>query len=452
MFHKVAVANRGTIAARIVRALRELKILSHVLCSEVDKSNPYVTEADSFTVIGPASPKDSYLNMEAILDAASQAGAEAIHPGYGFLAENATFAKKVRERGLVFIGPSPSFLEIMGDKVLARQRMGDLGLPLTPATPILVGSLEEKVHSARAIGFPLLIKPAGGGGGIGMLPVTTPEKLASAIETAASQAERGFGKSEVYAERLLINPRHVEFQIVGDGQNALHLYERDCSIQRRRQKVLEEAGAPEIAPEKLAKMAITSAEIMAKIGYDHVGTVETLYSEETGFGFLEVNPRLQVEHAVTEEITGVDLVKTQIELASGKKISELFSTTPSSSGWAIEARIYAEDSLRFLPSPGPLKVFRPPQGSSIRVETGFKEGLTVTPFYDPMLAQVIAHASTRVKALELLFEALGEFAIEGLKTNLGFLRAMLRYPVFQGGRPHTRLAEEFIASQDYQPL
>jgi acetyl-CoA carboxylase biotin carboxylase subunit len=328
--------------------------------------------------------------------------------------------------------------------------MARRGLPINPSTDILIGTLEERLAAAEKIGYPLLVKPAGGGWGIGMIPVLGPDKLAAALETAASQAKRGFGRDELYAERLLIGPRHVEFQIVTDGRAGFSLFERDCSIQRRRQKIVEEAGAPLIDPAELAAFGSLSAQVMAEMGYDHVGTVETLYSAATGFAFLEVNPRLQVEHAVTEEITGYDLVATQLKLAAGAKIADLPAPPPKPLGHAIEARVYAEDSLRFLPSPGELKVFRPPSGPGIRVETGYAEGSKVTPFYDPMVAQVVAKGETRAEAIEKLKEALDQFVVEGVKTNLFFLKALLEYPPFLAGRPATNLAEELVADPAYK--
>jgi acetyl-CoA carboxylase biotin carboxylase subunit len=358
----------------------------------------------------------------------------------------------VSERGLTFIGPDPKWLEVMGDKVKARELMGSLGLPLCPSTGILSGSLDEMAKEMSALGFPLLIKPASGGGGIGMIPVLSEDKLIKALETAASQAERSFGKRELYAERYLENPRHVEFQIVADGLSAIHLHERDCSTQRRRQKVVEEAGAPNIPDKSLTEMAQKAASIMSELHYNHLGTVETLYSEGLGFGFLEVNPRLQVEHAVTEELTGVDLVRVQITLAAGSKVEDIFPQgTPKKNGHAVEARIYAEDSLRFLPSPGPLTVFRPPSGKGLRVETGFKEGSMVTPFYDPMIAQVISWGESRDKALDILDEGLAAFTIQGLKTNIPFLRALVNYAPFREGRVNTGIAEALLKSPDYNP-
>ncbi|MDR1110482.1 MAG: biotin carboxylase [Deltaproteobacteria bacterium] len=453
MFKKVAIANRGAVAARLVQALGEMGIGSVALCSEADRDLPYVGQADHFAVIGPPPPRDSYLDHEAVIGAALAAGAEAIHPGWGFLSEDPVFAQKAIDRGLAFIGPSPRWLRVMGDKVAARAEMARLGLPVAPSTGELAGSLDEKAAEARKLGFPLMIKPSGGGGGIGMIPVEDEGALAKALETAESQALRGFGRGAVYAERLLRDPRHVEFQVVADRHGgAVHLLERDCSVQRRRQKILEEAGAPGIGRESLARMAGKAAEVLRLLGYDHLGTVETLYDAASGFSFLEVNPRLQVEHAVTEEVTGVDLVASQIRIAAGERVADVLGTPPAGpAGHALEARIYAEDPVRFLPSPGRLSVFRPPsRRQGLRVLTGFAEGSAVTPFYDPMVAQVIVSGEDRASAIGRMAEALSEFEIAGIKTNIPFLRLMLAHGPFLEGRLGTSLAESLVASPGYR--
>lgn len=448
MFKKVVIANRGAVAARLVRTLASLSVASVALYSEADAGLPYVAKADESLLIGPAPAPQSYLNQEAILEAALKTGAEAIHPGYGFLSENSEFAEKVIKAGLAFIGPDPKWLRQMGDKTAAKALMAAENFPTSPSTGLLTGTLDEQVRQAAALGFPLLIKPAGGGGGIGMTPVESADKLASAIESASKLAARSFGQAALYAERLLTNPRHVEFQIVADRQGrAVHLFERDCSTQRRRQKIVEEAGAPNIPAADLAAMADRAAEALGRLGYDHLGTVETLYSPESGFSFLEVNPRLQVEHGVTEEVTGLDLVALQIRLAAGEALDQALPNRPAAvAGHAVEARIYAEDPVKFFPSPGPLKVFRPPQGKNVRVETGFAEGGVITPNYDPMIALVIVRADSRLEALDLMYEALGEFAVEGIKTNIPFVRGMMKYEPFREGRVHTGLAEEYLRS------
>lgn len=446
MFKKVAIANRGVAATRLVKALRTLGVPSVILHSEADADLPYVTEADECRLIGPAPAPASYLNQEAILKAALESGAEAIHPGYGFLSENAGFATKVAQAGLTFIGPSPKWLETFGDKTTSKKLMAQQGLPVSPSTGLLTGTMQEKVRQAQALGFPLLIKPAGGGGGIGMTPVFSADKLAPAIESAEKMATRCFGASSLYAERLLTNPRHVEFQVLADGRGgAIHLFERDCSTQRRRQKVVEEAGAPGISSQELATMAQKVAQVIGQLGYDHLGTVETLYQPDTGFSFLEVNPRLQVEHSVTEEVTGLDLAVIQLRLAAGEKLSEIIPTQPVAlKGHAIEARIYAEDPLKFFPSPGTLKTFRPPRGPGIRVETGFAENSVVTPHYDPMIALVIVSADTRLEAIDLMDEALENFIVDGIQTNIPFIRGLMKYEPFRQGRVHTGIADEYF--------
>jgi acetyl-CoA carboxylase biotin carboxylase subunit len=453
MFSKLAIANRGAAAARLVRAARVLGVKSLVLCSEADKGLPYAREADEAVVIGPAPPKESYLDRERVVSAAARAGADAVHPGWGFLSEDALFAEMAAKAGLVFVGPSPKWLAAMGDKVSSKAALAKAGLPSAPATGVLEGTAEEKAAAVMRLGFPVLIKPCGGGGGIGMIAVHDEAGLRKALEAAESHALRGFGKGELYAERLVSRPRHVEFQVACDRHGgSAHLMERDCSIQRRRQKVIEEAGAPGLGRAELSAMAQKAASALGRLGYDHLGTLETLFSEESGFSFLEVNPRLQVEHGVTEMVTGADLAAAQLRLAAGESLSEAFGPLDlkAPSGHAVEARIYAEDSLRLLPSPGPLKVFRPPSGKRVRIETGFEEGAQVTPFYDPMIAQAIAWGESREEALERLGEALAAFEIQGLKTNIGFCRLMLRHPPFVEGRPHTGMAEELLKSPGYK--
>jgi acetyl-CoA carboxylase biotin carboxylase subunit len=460
MFNKVAIANRGAVAARLVRVLAQMGAKSLVLCSECDQDLPYVKEADEFRVIGPPPPKDSYLNREAIIAAAKEAKAEAVHPGYGFLAEDALLAQRLKEEGLVFVGPSPGLIEMMGNKVAAKEVMAQNGFPLSPSTPVLSGSLKERAATAKALGFPLLIKPSRGGGGIGMIPVLSEEGLEGALDAAASQAHRGFGKDELYAERLLVNPRHVEIQIAGDGTEAISFFERDCSIQRRRQKILEEAGAPGISRSLLSEIAKKAVSAMAALGYDSLGTVETLWNLESGFSFLEVNPRLQVEHGVTEEVTGLDLVALQLRLAAGESLrpiiaelspDHLSALSKEPQGHAIEARIYAEDSLRFLPSPGTLSTFSPPKISpSVRFETGYAQGSKVTPYYDPMVAQVIVKGRNRLEAIEALKTALWQFEVEGIKTNIPFLLAMLDYQPYLSGEIHTGLAEKLVSEPVYR--
>jgi acetyl-CoA carboxylase biotin carboxylase subunit len=396
--------------------------------------------------IGPAAPAASYLNQDALLDVVRRSGADGVHPGYGFLSENPGFAARVIAAGAGFIGPSPRWLEAMGHKTQARALMAAHGMPMGASSGILSGNWEEQLAAARAVGFPVLVKPATGGGGIGMLPAHSEGELAAALERAASLARRSFGNAELYLERLMQKPRHIEFQVLADRHGAVrHLFERDCSVQRRHQKVIEESPAPGIDRRALMETADRITGILATLGYDNIGTVETLYDPAAGFAFLEMNTRLQVEHAVTEEVTGIDLVQSQIRLAAGERLDQVLPAEIAPQGHAIEVRVYAEDSKRFLPSPGPLLVFRPPQGEGIRVETGYAEGNTVTPFYDPMLAKVVTRGATRQQAIARMREALEMFAIEGVKTNLAFARQVLDDEAFRAGAIHTGLTADVLA-------
>nr|MBF0685613.1 biotin carboxylase [Pseudomonas sp.] len=446
MFRKVFVANRGAVAARVIRALREMDIRSALGYSEADAQLPYVAQADEAVLLGPASPAESYLHIERLIAAALSVQADAIHPGYGFLSENAEFARKVREAGMVFIGPSPQWLQAMGHKTRARETMAQHGMPMCPSSGLLTGSLAEQIEAAQAAGFPMLIKPAAGGGGIGMIPVDNAAALPEALAKARGLAERSFANGELYTERLFMRPRHIEFQIMADNFGAVqHLFERDCSLQRRHQKVIEEAGAPRVARATLDDMAGQATDILRTIGYDNIGTIETLYDPQAGFSFLEMNTRLQVEHGVTEEVTGVDIVKSQIRLAAGARLADVLSARPTEpQGHAIQARIYAEDPWRFLPSPGVLKSFNLPSSPGIRIETGFGEGNRVSSNYDPMIAKVIAHASDRTGAIGLLKDALSACNIEGVKTNIPFLIAALSDDEFRSGEVHTHLAADIV--------
>ena len=447
MFHKVLVANRAAAASRVIRALRQLGIASVAVYSEADRDLAYVAEADEAVGIGPAPAPQSYLNGARLLAVAREAGADAIHPGYGFLSENAGFATDVAAAGLCFIGPSAEMIEAMGHKQRARTLMRDHGLPMSASSGILPDSAEAALDEARRLGFPIMIKPAAGGGGIGMTAVERETDFMAAFERARGLAQRSFGNAELYLERLVVNPRHIEFQILADNHGAIrHLFERDCSVQRRHQKVIEEAAAPALDRDSLEAMAAQAVRALASLGYNNIGTVETLYDPRDGdFGFLEMNTRLQVEHAVTEEITGLDLVAAQIRLAAGERLNDVVPETVLRQGHAIEARIYAEDPKRFFPSPGPLTAFRPPAGEGIRIETGYREGNVVTPYYDPMIAKVIASAPTREAAISRLRLALEGFEIAGIKSNIPFLVAVLGSQSFQAGQVHTGLAADIMA-------
>lgn len=433
---KILIANRGAAAARILRAVKALGLQSVAVYSEADADLPYVGQADESVCIGPAPARDSYLNQDALLDAMARCGADALHPGYGFLSENAQFARRVESAGHCFIGPSPKWIDALGNKAAARALMQRHGLPAGGSTAILPrDDLEAVCRAAEALGFPVLIKPAGGGGGIGMVPVEDVRSLPGSWERASGMAEKAFGDASVYLERFIQAPRHIEFQFLADRYgNVLSLFERDCSTQRRYQKVIEEAPAPAIDRKAVAAMADRLSAILGEIGYDVIGTVEMLYTPDGGFSFLEVNTRLQVEHAISEAVTGVDIVQAQIRLAAGETLASVAGKRPALRGHAIEARVYAEDPVRFLPSPGALKTFDLPGARpGLRVETGYAAGNRVSSHYDPMVAKIIAHADTREGATRALIEALDDTRVEGIKTNIPMILQVLKSERFQAG-------------------
>lgn len=440
MFEKVLIANRGAIAARVLRSLRDMGIRSVCVYSEADRDLPYLAEADETYCIGEAAPAASYLNQSLLLETMRQCGADAVHPGYGFLSENADFAAKVHAAGATFIGPSPRWIEAMGHKTRARKLMAEQGLGMGLSSGVLPNDPEAIVAAAQAVGYPVLVKPAAGGGGIGMLPAHDRDSLLSAVERARSLSERSFGSAELYLERLIEQPRHIEFQLLADRYGKVrHLFERDCSVQRRHQKVIEESPAPGVSRESIQRAADEYVKVLSTLGYDIIGTAESLY-DGAGFHFLEMNTRLQVEHAVTEAITGVDLVASQIRLAAGETIDAVLPAQLESKGHALEVRVYAEDPVRFFPSPGTMKVLRFPETSDLRIETGYREGSQVTPYYDPLIAKLIVHGRDRTHALELMRDVLRETRVEGIKTNIPFIQAMLSYGDFVDGNIHTGLA------------
>lgn len=446
MFKKILIANRGAVASRIVRELHNMNIEAVVVYSEADAASPYVGIADQAIEIGPAHPKESYLNMEALVAAVKESGADGVHPGYGFFAENPDFADAVEAAGAKFIGPSPKWLKAMGHKTEARDLMAAHGMKVGSGSDLLTEEA-EMVAAANEIGYPVLIKPAAGGGGIGMLPAHDEEQLLKAAGRARSMAERGFGNGDIYIECLVEKPRHVEFQVLGDANgDVAHVFERDCSVQRRHQKIIEEAPAPNVAREVILERANEITATLKSLPYDNIGTVEMLMGQDGGFSFLEMNTRLQVEHGVTEEVTGVDLVEAQIRSAAGEAVSDIIPADVAVTGHAIQARVYAEDPIKFFPSPGPLETFRPPEGDGIRVETGFAEGMDVTPFYDPLVAKVLSRGKDRDEATEILIGALENFAIEGIKSNTPALLQILRSDGFRSGDVHTGLTAEVIQS------
>jgi acetyl-CoA carboxylase biotin carboxylase subunit len=447
VFEKILIANRGEIALRIQRACRELGIRTVVVHSEADTEAKYVKLADESVCIGPAPASASYLNIPAIISAAEVTDAEAIHPGYGFLSENADFAEKVERSGFVFIGPHPENIRLMGDKVSAKQAMVKAGVPTVPGSE---GSLpddpKEIVRIARKIGYPVIIKASGGGGGRGMRVVHTEAALINGVNMTRAEAQAAFGNPVVYLEKYLENPRHIEFQILADGfKNAVYLFERDCSLQRRHQKVMEEAPAPELPTKLRDKIGERCVEACRKIGYRGAGTFEFLY-EDGEFYFIEMNTRIQVEHPVTEMITGVDLVQEQIYVASGQKL-RVRQKDLQVRGHAIECRINAEDPYRFTPSPGKITSYHPPGGPGIRVDSHVYQGYTVPPFYDSMVGKVIAYGATREQAIARMKIALSEMVVEGIQTNIPLHRDLLNDTrVLRGGVSihylESKLAEE----------
>ena len=448
MFSKVVVANRGAVAARVLRALYAMGIKSVAVYSEADYGAPYLEMASETYAIGASPAADSYLNQDTLLALLKKANADGLHPGSGFLSENAGFAQRVSDAGVKFIGPSPRWIEAMGHKTRARDIAAEHGMPMTKGTDVLPAEPARILAAARSIGYPVLVKPAGGGGGIGMLPAKDESELLAVVERSQSMASRGFGNAEVYLERLLEKPRHIEFQVLGDQHgSAVHLFERDCSVQRRNQKVIEEATAPAIPRSEIEAIATQVTAMVKNMGYDNIGTVEMLRGADGSFNFLEMNTRLQVEHGVTEAITGVDLVQAQIRSAAGDKLADILPAKIEIKGHAIQARVYAEDPKNFFPSPGKLTVFRPPQDPTIRVDTGYAEGRDVTPFYDPMLAKVIVHAATREAAIDRLIEALTAFDIQGLKNNIPAVLTILRSEQFRDGAVHTGLIPEVMTKK-----
>jgi acetyl-CoA carboxylase biotin carboxylase subunit len=448
MFGKVLVANRGEIAVRVLRALRELGIRSVAVYSDVDRAALHVRMADEAVRIGPPPSAESYLNIEKVIDAARQTGAEAIHPGYGFLSENAGFAQACTDAGIKFIGPSAAAIRAMGSKTGARKLAVAAGVPVAPGTEQPVADPAEAARLARDIGYPILLKAAAGGGGKGMRRVDREADLAAALRDATSEAERAFRSGEVYIEKLVVEPRHIEIQILGDEHGHLiHLGERECSIQRRHQKVIEECPSPLVAqrPEMRAAMGTAALKAARAAGYTNAGTVEFLVDREGKFYFLEMNTRLQVEHPVTELVTGLDLVHWQLRIAAGEVLT-VQQEDVRWNGWALECRIYAEDpDNHFLPSPGLVEKLDRPAGPGIRLDSGVYPGWVVPMEYDPLLAKLAVWAGSREDAIRRMRRALEEYFIAGIKTNVSFFRHILDDPVFQAGELSTAFLDGFFA-------
>jgi acetyl-CoA carboxylase biotin carboxylase subunit len=448
MFKKILVANRGEIAVRVIRACRELGITSVAVYSDADRASLHVRKADEAYRIGPAAAAESYLNISKILEAAQRSGADAIHPGYGFLSENARFAQACAEAGIKFIGPTASSIEMMGSKTRGRREMEKAGLPFVPGTSRGLESIAQAEQVAAEIGYPVMLKAAAGGGGKGMRLVHAREELKPALEAARSEAQRAFGDGEVYLEKAIVNPRHIEMQVLADEHgNTVYLGERECSLQRRHQKVLEESPSPIVDADMRRRMGEVAVQVAKAAHYTNAGTVEFLVDQHKNFYFLEMNTRLQVEHPVTELITGLDLVHLQIRIAAGEKLP-FAQQDVLIRGHAIECRIYAEDpDNNYFPSPGKITLLQDPAGPGVRLDSGIYEGWTVPIDYDPLLAKLIGYGTGRPQAIARLARALDEYFVGGIQTNLSLFQRILSDPEFQAGNVDTGFLDRLLKAK-----
>jgi acetyl-CoA carboxylase, biotin carboxylase subunit len=454
---KILIANRGEIAVRIVRACREMELSPVAVYSECDRAALHVRLADRAYAIGPSAPSESYLNIDRIVDVAKRSGADAVHPGYGFLAENAAFARAVEQAGLVFIGPPAAAIETMGSKTAARAAAARAGVPVVPGTE---QPLDPKLPdaavagAAETIGYPILVKAVAGGGGKGMRTVVDPADLAGAVRSARSEAQTAFGDAAVYLERRLMRPRHIEVQLLGDAHGVvLPFVERECSVQRRHQKVLEETPSPAVSPSLRARLTSAAAAVARAVGYTNAGTIEFLVDESGDFYFLEMNTRLQVEHPITEMVTGVDLVRWQIRIARGERLDLDPAALVAPNGHALECRIYAEDpDNNFLPSPGRIVHLRTPSGPGIRDDSAAFAGLDVPIFYDPLISKLVAWAEDRPHAIRRMRRALDEYRIAGVSTTVPFFVWLLSEPAFIDGRAHTTFLDEVLQARNGRPF
>lgn len=444
MFHKILIANRGEIALRVIRACKELGIRTVAVHSTVDSESLHVKLADESICIGPAPSIDSYLNIQAIISAAEVTDADGIHPGYGFLAENAEFAEICANCGITFIGPTPENMRLMGDKIRARQTVTQAGVPILPGTKDAVSTIDQAKEVAAEIGYPVIIKATAGGGGRGMKVVHSPASLPNAFAAARSEAKAGFGNPEVYIEKFCENPRHVEIQILADQHgNVIHLGERDCSIQRRHQKLLEEAPCPVLSPELRERMGACAVAAAKAVGYSSVGTMEFLLDRHHNFYFMEMNTRVQVEHPVTEMVTGIDIIKEQIRSAAGLKLRYKQEDIVIS-GHAIECRINAEHPFKFTPSPGKIDGYHPPGGLGVRVDSAVYDQYTVLPHYDSMVAKLIVHADNREEAIQRMARALDEYIIGGIRTTIMLHQRIMGNKEFREGTVDTSFMEKLV--------
>ncbi|MCC5920653.1 MAG: acetyl-CoA carboxylase biotin carboxylase subunit [Cyclobacteriaceae bacterium] len=440
---KVLIANRGEIALRIMRSCKEMGIATVAVYSEADKFSPHVTYADEAYLVGPPPSSESYLREDYLIEIAKKSGTDAIHPGYGFLSENARFAKKVSDAGLIFIGPSPEAIEVMGSKLAAKAAVAQYDIPLVPGTEEAITDIPAAKVLAEQIGYPILIKASAGGGGKGMRVVEIPDDFEEQMDRAVSEATSSFGDGSVFIEKFINSPRHIEIQVLGDQQgNVVYLFERECSVQRRHQKVIEEAPSAVVDAEKRRKMGEAAIGVAKSCNYQGAGTVEFIMDEQLNFYFLEMNTRLQVEHPVTEEITGVDLVKEQILIAEGNSLS-FKQEDLKINGHSLEVRVYAEDPKNnFLPDIGKLSTYKRPQGVGIRVDDGFEEGMDIPIYYDPMIAKLITHGKDRNEAIRRMIRAIDEFEIVGIETTLSFCKFVLQHDAFTSGNFDTKFVEK----------
>jgi acetyl-CoA carboxylase, biotin carboxylase subunit len=448
MFRKVLVANRGEIALRILNACRELGIRSVAVYSEADRDSLHVRFADEAICIGPARLADSYLNVPAVISAAEIANVDAIHPGYGLLSENANFAEVCRTSNIKFIGPQPESTRLMGEKEKARQAMKEAGVPILPGSDGIVATVEEAEACAREVGFPVILKAKAGGGGRGMRIVRNAEELPNLFHAASSEAANAFGNGELYLEKFIENPRHIEFQMLADEHgNVRSLFERDCSIQRRHQKLIEESPSLRVTPKMREELGNTICRCLKKIGYWNAGTVEFLMDEDGKLFFIEMNTRIQVEHPITEAVTGVDLVKSQLLIAWGERLDAILPAKIELRGHAIECRINAEHPQKFTPSAGRITTFHVPGGNGVRVDTAQHAEGVVPPYYDSLIAKLIVHGCDRAEAIAKMERALGQFVVQGIDTSISMHQAIFADPDFRAGNFDTKFMELFLARQ-----